>query len=137
MIISTNTTKKIHNSKDIYNIVKVLLNARQETEQHKEYFYTFYLDSQNNIICIDLSSFGTINHCFPIIREILRLALLKDAVSMIICHNHPSGTLTASIQDMKFTKELETASKLFDIKLLDHLIIGKDDYLSMSDDMLF
>ena len=136
MLLNENVKEKISSAETIYNIAKKLLNARQETEKHKEYFYTFYLDSQNNIICIDLASIGTINYCFPVIREILKLALFKNAISIIIVHNHPSKNKLASEEDLKFTEKLKEACEIMQIKLLDHIIICDNEYNSLADNCL-
>lgn len=133
MIVQENINQIVKSSEGIFNISKELLNARQDTEKHKEYFYTFYLDAKNEIKCIDLASIGTVNQCHPIIREILRLGLIKNAVSLIIVHNHPSGNIVASKEDIIFTKKLQEACKLLGLKLLDHIILANTKYNSLND----
>jgi DNA repair protein RadC len=71
---------------------------------------------------------GTINHAPIYPREIIKKALDIGATSFILIHNHPSGDQTPSDQDILITSKLATAAKLFDITLLDHLIISKNGY---------
>ncbi len=87
---------------------------------------------------IDISdaACGTINHAVPIVREIIHSALQKFAASIICVHNHPSGNITPSTQDKKFTRELCDAGKLMEIKVLDHVIIGNDQFYSFADEGL-
>ena len=99
-----------------------------------EVFKVVYLDSNNRIIDISDSAIGTVNHAMPIIREIIHAALQKFAVSIICVHNHPSANIAPSIQDKKFTQELGSSGKLMEIKLVDHIIIGEDNYFSFADE---
>ena len=78
---------KITSSQNACEVVKVLLDQRQETEMHKEYFYALGLNSKNEILYVDVVAIGTVNHVAPIMREILRLALIKNAVGLLVAHN--------------------------------------------------
>lgn len=133
MIIQENTLEKISSSLASFEVFKVLLSNRQETEKHKEYFFVMGLNSQNECQYIDIVAIGTVNQCNTYIRECLRLAIIKNAVSIIICHNHPSGYINPSSQDTEFTKKLINACKIVEVNLLDHIIIGSDKYYSFSD----
>ncbi len=66
-------------------------------------------------------------------REVLRLALQKNAAAMIVAHNHPSGCADPSQSDIAITQRLEAALELVDIRLLDHFIIGQGDITSLAD----
>ena len=121
--------QKISSAKDIVDIL-----MPQLRDLKTEVFKVVYLDSNNRIIDIVDAAIGTVNHAMPIIREIIHLALQKFAVSIICAHNHPSANITPSAQDKKFTKELSDAGKLMEIKVLDHVIIGNDEYFSFSDE---
>ena len=99
-----------------------------------EVFKTVYLNSDNRIIDITDITFGTVDHTFPIVREIIHAALQKFAKSIVCVHNHPSANMTPSTQDKKFTKELSDAGKLMQIKLIDHVIIGDGKYYSFADE---
>ncbi len=120
--------QKIASAKDIVNIF-----MPQMRDLKTEVFKVAYLDSNNRIIDIVDAAVGTVNQAMPIVREIIHLALQKFAASIICIHNHPSANITPSIEDKKFTKELYDAGKLMEIKVLDHVIIGDNEYYSFSD----
>jgi len=121
--------QKISSAKDIVDIL-----SPQLRDLKTEVFKVVYLDSNNRIIDIMDAAIGTVNHATPIVREIIHLALQKFAVSIVCVHNHPSTNITPSMQDKKFTKELSDAGKLMETKLIDHIIIGDDNYYSFSDE---
>lgn len=127
----TNGKQKISSAKDVINII-----MPQIRDLKTEVFKVIYLDSNNRIIDISDAACGTVNHAVPIIREIIHAALQKFAASIICVHNHPSGNITPSAQDKKFTKELCDAGKLMEIKILDHIIIGNNQFYSFADEGL-
>ncbi len=91
------------------------------------------LNTKNKVIgCFEVAR-GTVNESPAYVREIATRALLSNAVSVILAHNHPGGSLTPSNADLKFTKRVKDALKLLNITLLDHLIITNDDYYSMAE----
>ncbi|MEK7812174.1 MAG: JAB domain-containing protein, partial [Candidatus Desantisbacteria bacterium] len=92
-----------------------------------------YLDSSNKIIDITDAACGTVNCAMPIVREIIHSALQKFAVSIICAHNHPSGDTKPSKEDRDFTRELCQAGNVMQVKMLDHLIIGDNQYYSFAD----
>ncbi|HBJ74794.1 MAG TPA: hypothetical protein DDY86_04585, partial [Syntrophaceae bacterium] len=79
---------------------------------------------------------GTVNQAMPIVREIIHTALQKFAAAIICVHNHPSANIAPSPEDKKFTGELSAAGKLMGIKVLDHIIIGDNNYFSFTDEGL-
>jgi DNA repair protein RadC len=99
-----------------------------------EVFKTIILDSQNRLIEIVEESRGTVNFTSPIIREIFQKALQKFATSIICVHNHPSGQVKPSDEDISFTKKLVEGGRTLGVPVLDHLIIGNDCYYSFADD---
>jgi len=128
----TNAGKqKIKSAKDVVEIL-----MPQLRDLKTEIFKVVYLDSNNRIIDIEDAVIGTVNHAMPIVREIIHSALQKFAVSIICAHNHPSGGIEPSTQDREMTKELSAAGKLMEIKLVDHIIIGDDNYYSFADEAL-
>jgi len=120
--------QKVSSVKDIVDIL-----MPQMRDLKTEVFKVVYLDSNNRIIDIADVATGTVNQAMPIVREIIHSALQKFAASIICVHNHPSGNITPSAQDKKFTKELSDAGKLMEIKLVDHIIIGDGNYYSCAD----
>ena len=97
-----------------------------------------YLDSSNRIISSEVLFRGTVNsaHVYP--REIMKEALLKGAVSLILVHNHPSQNYMPSLEDRTITKQIIEAAKLVDINILDHLIVtGQQCYSVIYERILF
>ena len=120
--------QKISSAKDIVDII-----MPQMRDLKIEIFKVVYLDSNNSIIDIVDMATGTVNQAMPIVREIIHSALQKFALSIICIHNHPSASIAPSPQDKSFTKKLYQAGKLMEINLLDHIIIGNDEYFSFAD----
>lgn len=121
--------QKISSAKDIVEIV-----MPQMRDLKTEVFKVVYLDNQNRIIDISEAASGTVDQAFPIVREIIHVALQKFAKSIVCVHNHPGGNIMPSAQDKKFTKELSDAAKLMEIKVLDHIIVGVEKYYSFNDE---
>lgn len=133
LIIRENTIGKVCKQKDVIDIMTPIYNSRADSIKHVEVFYSMGLNGANEVLYIDLTTFGTVNCCYPIIREILRSAIVKNAVSIICVHNHPSGNVRPSLADNKYTRELRKACDVVGVKLIDHVIMG-DTYYSYSDE---
>ncbi|MCK4917709.1 MAG: DNA repair protein RadC [Candidatus Omnitrophica bacterium] len=113
------------------NVVEILMPRMRDLKN--EVFKVVLLNSKNVIINIVEVTEGTVNFAVPIIRKIFQLSLQNFAVSIICVHNHPSGDITPSLDDKKFTNELVCAGNALQIKVLDHIIIGDGDYVSLAD----
>ena len=100
------------------------------SDKKQEYFYTLYLDNNKKIISEKLHYIGTINHSLIHPREIYKEAYLCSASSIILIHNHPSGNITPSKEDISITNNLKEIGKLFGIEIVDHIIIGNYNYFS-------
>ena len=126
----------INNSNDAYHIF--IDNWDWETITHIETMKLMLLNRTNFVLGItDLSSGGT-NGCIIDLKVIFQYAILADATSILLAHNHPSGNLKPSDADIAITKKVKEAGKFLDIILLDHLIISPDDkYYSMADERCF
>ncbi|WP_308710177.1 DNA repair protein RadC [Mycoavidus sp. HKI] len=98
-----------------------------------EVFVCLYLDARHRLIRAEESSRGTLTQTTVYPREITRQALLLNAASLIVAHNHPSGTVAASPADQHLTKQLQAVLALFEIKLLDHFIVASNAILSFSE----
>lgn len=90
------------------------------------------LTVKNEPIVKSIISKGTLNSSTVSARDIVKIALLSNAACVLIAHNHPSGVLKPSRTDIEFTKSVKAACNLFNIKLLDHLIIHQGKYMSMN-----
>ena len=103
---------------------------------NKEVFGIIFLDKYNQVIKHKNISEGTINYSFVYERELIKEALnTKNLKNIVIHHNHPSGSLNPSKQDIDLTRKLIKAFKMLDIGIVDHLIIGKHDILSLKNEM--
>ena len=121
--------QKIASAKDVVDIV-----MPQLRDLKTEMFKVVYLDNNNRIIGISDTAVGTVDQAFPIVREIIHAALQKFAKSIVCVHNHPSANITPSLEDKKFTKELCDAGRIMEIKVLDHVIIGDNEFYSFEDE---
>lgn len=101
---------------------------------YREVMIALYLNNANRTLSFSLMSVGGLTSTMMDVRLVLRDALLSKATAMILIHNHPSQTLTASNADVTITKKVKEAGLLMDIKLLDHLILTQDNYYSFADD---
>ncbi|RLG13151.1 hypothetical protein DRN73_00040 [Candidatus Pacearchaeota archaeon] len=99
----------------------------------KEVFMVIFLDTQFKVLGVEKLFEGTLTETAVYPREIFAKALEKKAVSLILVHNHPSGNLTPSKEDIRLTKLLILTGKLLQFKILDHLIIGETGYYSMAE----
>ena len=114
------------------DVAKILMPRMRDLKI--EIFKTMLLNSKNKIIDIIEIEKGTVDEANPILREIFHQSL-KNFVSSIICiHNHPSGNPHPSNNDKKFTSELKQSGQILHIKVLDHIIIGDNDYFSFADE---
>ena len=102
--------------------------------KNQEHFILITLDGASKIIEKRVIFIGTLNQSLVHPREIFRPAILDNSAGIIISHNHPSGTLSASRADVQITQRLKEVAKLVGIELLDHVIISKNGYYSFSDE---
>jgi DNA repair protein RadC len=100
--------------------------------EHEE-FWVLYLNKANKIISKKKISSGGYSGTVTDIRIIFRLALEHRATSIIICHNHPSGNIEPSMADRRITSKIKEAGEIMDIKLLDHIIIGGNQFYGFAD----
>jgi DNA repair protein RadC len=106
---------------------------RDIREQKKEHFIVFFLDTRNQEIKREIVSIGTLNYNLVHPREVFEPAVKNLAASVIVAHNHPSGCLEPSDEDLSLTKRLSQAGKLLGIELLDHVIVAKGGFCSFKE----
>jgi DNA repair protein RadC len=100
----------------------------------KEHFIAVFLDSKNKIIKDELISIGTLNSSLVHPREVFKEAIKNSANSIILVHNHPSGDCEPSEEDERITQKMIEAGDIIHIKVLDHVIIGKEKHYSIMRD---
>ncbi len=119
----------IHSSREVAQY----LQAKMKDYPY-EIFAVVFLNNANRITHFEIISRGGLTQTVADPRVIVKKALDANARSIIICHNHPSGNLTPSKSDETITLQIKQAALLFDIKLLDHLIVSEDGYYSFADE---
>ncbi len=102
----------------------------------KEHFRIVLLDTKNQIITDEEISIGTLNASIVHPRDVFKVAIKRNANSIILIHNHPSGDPTPSNEDINITNRLIDAGNLIGIKVLDHIIIGDNRYISFKEKKL-
>ncbi|HNW57794.1 MAG TPA: DNA repair protein RadC [Bacteroidales bacterium] len=118
-------------SKDVADIFQPLL-----SDLSYEEFWILFLNRSNRVINRMKLSQGGISGTVTDVRVVMKKAIEYLSSGIIVCHNHPSGNLTPSESDSKITLKIKEAGALFDIQLLDHLIISDSDYYSFADNGL-
>lgn len=111
------------------------LQAKLKDYRH-EVFAVLFLNRANKINHFEIISEGGITGTVADPRVILRKALEEDAVNIILCHNHPSGSLKPSRADEQLTAKIKEAARYLDITVLDHIIVSEDGYYSFADEGL-
>lgn len=113
------------------NISLMMQSLLHMDELAEEHCYMIALNSSCKVLGVFFVSKGTVNASLVSSREVFLRAMLIGAVQIILCHNHPSGNITPSDSDIKLTKQMKEAGELLNILLVDHIIIGKGNYLSL------
>lgn len=116
---------RFKNTKDIYNYMKNKLSYKKQ-----EYFYVLYLDSNLCLLEDRLLFIGTVNKANVHPRELFKYAYINSAVSIVLVHNHPSNNIIPSKDDIILTKKIIELSNLSGFKVIDHIIIGNNNYYS-------
>ena len=128
---SSLTTEAVKNSQAVYELLYPHLG-----DLNHEEFWIVYLNNSNKVLLSEQLSKGGITGTLVDVRLVMKKALELGAVSLILGHNHPSGTLEPSESDKKLTRKMINASNSLDIKVLDHLIITNESYFSFADNKL-
>jgi DNA repair protein RadC len=119
----------VQSSTDVARYLQTLLR-----DYRHEVFAVLFLNRANKVNHFQIISEGGITGTVADPRIILKRALEEDAVSLVLCHNHPSGSLKPSRADEELTFKIKEAARYFDIKVLDHLIVSDDGYFSFADE---
>lgn len=129
-LIGQKNKYKIKTSKDVYNLMKYDLSLKQQ-----EYFYCLYLNNKNEVLERKLLFMGTVNKSLVHPREVFKYAYLSSASGIICIHNHPSGDVNPSRDDIILTEKLVEIGRIQAIPIIDHIIVGDDSYYSMSESL--
>jgi len=121
--------KPIKSAKDVFEYCSPKLAGAD-----KEHFMMLHLDARNRVVKDEVISIGTLTGTITHPREIFKAAIKESAYAVILVHNHPSGDPTPSEEDKAMTERLMNAGEILGIKMLDHVIIGKDDWYSLKEE---
>lgn len=118
----------IRNPEDIYRSFLFLFK-----QQVRERFVVFWLNSANRVTGFEVVTEGLLNSSLTHPREVFRGAIVSTSASIIIAHNHPSGNLEPSREDLSITKQIVDAGRLLGIPVHDHIIFTDDSYTSFAE----
>jgi DNA repair protein RadC len=127
-IESPEDRKAIHSPQDAADLVKYEMSALEQEE-----LWVMLLDTRNRVLRIDTIYRGSLNSSQVRVGELFKNAIRRAAAAIIVVHNHPSGDPTPSPDDVAVTRAIVQAGKLLDIEVLDHLIIGSGQYVSLKE----
>jgi DNA repair protein RadC len=123
-----NDKTRITSPKDIFNLVNESYIGKKQ-----EIVKTIILDNSNKVLSVITNGIGKTSSVQIGIKEIFSEPIKQMATGIVLVHNHPSGNLNPSESDIKFTKNINEYGDTFEIKLLDHVIIGKNEYISLKE----
>ncbi len=132
MEIKIKTKERITKADSMARILQEILKSEDEVDQDKEHFWVIGLNTDGTIRYIELVTLGLLNASLAHPREVFRFAIMKAVDRIIIAHNHPSGNLQPSNEDITTTAKLREAGKVICIELIDHIIINKEGWFSFA-----
>jgi DNA repair protein RadC len=123
MVVSEDGTK-VTKPEDVFEMLKPI------RDHNQEHFIAITLNGAGAVIQSRVITVGLLNHSLVHPRETFRGAILDNAASIIIAHNHPSGQLEPSSNDIAITQQMKESGAILGIQVIDHIIVGKTGYLS-------
>jgi len=103
----------------------------------REMLVVIHTNTKNKVTAIEPVAIGSLNEIKVAIREIFKGAIVHNTAAIVLGHNHPSGIATPSPEDVRFTKEVAKAGELLGVQLLDHIVVGHGNFVSMKERGLF
>jgi len=119
--------KTIHNASLLFNNIKSI-----DIDYDQENVLVFYLNTKNKLLNCEILFKGAMNACILDPKIIFRKSIMNRATSIIVAHNHPSGELTPSEEDIMVAKVLKKLGELMDLKVLDNIIFNEKEYYSLN-----
>ncbi|KIL45557.1 DNA repair protein RadC [Jeotgalibacillus alimentarius] len=120
--------RSVRSPEDVYQLMKQFLE-----DLDREAFIVVNLDTKNQPVSINICHIGSLNASLVHPREVMKSAILSNAASFVVGHNHPSGQPSPSREDINVTERLKEAGKIVGIDLLDHIIIGENSFVSLKE----
>lgn len=122
--------RKMNSPEKVVGLAKYFLRLHEQSE---EYMYMICMNTKLEMTSLFEISHGNVNSSIAGTREVMQKALLANAVSIILMHNHPSGDPAPSREDIDVTRRMVEAGKIVGIQVLDHIIIGRPGYTSIKE----
>lgn len=129
-----NSEKSVSSSRDAVDVFRQHFD--HDEIDYRESFFALYLNQAHKVLGIRKISESGISSTVVDVRIIMQAALLCNASALILAHNHPSGNLKPSAEDLKITQSIKSASEFLNLKLLDHFILTSTNHLSFADEGL-
>lgn len=123
-----NLSTQIKSADDAYYLIKDDLEYELQ-----EKFMTIFLDNRHNVLNKQIMFIGTVNNSMVHLRDVFREAVKLNCTSIIIAHNHPGGSISPSYEDIYLTNQFIRIGRIMNINVIDHLIIGKNNYYSLKE----
>jgi DNA repair protein RadC len=120
--------RSVRSPEDGYKLLSLFL-----SDKDREHFIVVSLDTKNQPVSINICHIGSLNASIVHPREVMKSAILSNAASILVGHNHPSGMVEPSREDIEVTKRLTEAGKIIGIDVLDHIIVGDGTYTSLKE----
>lgn len=130
MIYLKDSKIKVTSAKEVAEVFQDILALEEKIDQEKEHYYVMHLDTRSQVKMVELVTIGILNSSLVHPRETFRRAVISGSAAIIIAHNHPSGEVEPSDEDMKITRIMHEAGNILGIALLDHIIFTKGNYFS-------
>jgi DNA repair protein RadC len=130
MIYLKDSKIKVTSAKEVAKVFQDILALEEKIDQEKEHYYVMHLDTRSQVKMVELVTIGILNSSLVHPRETFRRAVISGSAAIIIAHNHPSGEVEPSDEDMKITRVMHEAGNILGIALLDHIIFTKGNYFS-------
>lgn len=122
--------RKMNSPENVVRLARQVLHLHENTE---EYLYMICMNVKLELTSVFELSHGNVNSSIVSVREMFQKALLANAVSIIVMHNHPSGNPTPSYEDIQVTKRMVEAGNLLGVQVIDHIIVGRPGYSSLKE----
>ena len=124
-LVRESSGERVRTPADAYRLCRDIAELAQES------FHVLSLDVRNRLIDRQLVSLGLASSSLVHPREAFRQAIVSGASSVVLIHNHPSSDPTPSAEDIRITRQLIQAGRIIDIKVIDHVVIGRPDFVSL------
>jgi DNA repair protein RadC len=130
MIYLKDSKIKVTSAEEVAKVFQDLLSLEDKIDQEKEHYYAMHLNIRSQVMMVELVTIGLLNNSLVHPRETFRRAVIAGSAAIIIAHNHPSGEVDPSDEDLKITRVMHEAGNILGIAMFDHIIFTKDNYFS-------